>query len=334
MIKLGRIFLIALMAFFVATSSRADTVVLQNGRTLEGRILEQTDDYVEIKLGSGKMRLGRKDIRSFEIKEPAEGYSIVDIGLKPKEIEDEAAAPKPFVTDIKLKAEFTKGKVFVSGTSIYPNNTPLRVYFMQGESVIMVKESRVKRGEFYVAFGPFEKEIMAGNYAVRAEAITGDEKVYSEPFAITIGTVERVKVDETRAKEYLADVAKEAGGLYEELNKAYENNKASNDELEWRDWSKKWVSKVNAAGKRLEENSGAYLISLHPVSQRRLQFCFHQLPLLLRAYTIDLNSSGAKPVEQILPVQNTQVLRDSFDRALSETKHDVSAVAADLNRSR
>jgi hypothetical protein len=330
MIKSGRIFLVALAVFFMTASSRADTVVLQNGRTLEGRIIEQTDDYLEIKLGSGKMRLGRKDIKSFEIKEPAEGYSIVDM----PEIKDEAAVPKPFVTDIKLKAEFTKDKVFVSGTSSYPNNTPLRIYFMQGDSMITVKESRVKRGEFYVAFGPFEKEIMAGKYTVLAEAMTGVEKVYSEPFTLTIGTIERVKVDETRAREYLADVAQEAGDLYEELNRAYDNNKVSNDELEWIEWSKKWMSKVNAAGQRFEENSKAYLISLHPVSQRRLQFCFHQLPLLLRAYTIDLNSAGAKPSEQAFPMQNTEVLKQSFDRALSETKHDVSALAADLNRPR
>ncbi len=333
MIKMAVVFMAVCLAFCAVSSTRADTVVLQNGRTLEGRILEQTDDYIEIKLGSGKMKLGKKDIKSFEIREPAEGYSTVDLP-DIEVIPEEAAAQKPAAADIKLKAEFTKGKVFVSGTSSYPNNTPLRVYFMQGESVVMVKESRVKRGEFYIAFGPFEKEIMAGKYSVRAEAAIDGSKTYSEPFALVIGSGERVKVDETRERQYLQDKAQEVSGLYEELNKAYDNAKASYDERKWKEWSQGWLERANAAGLRFNDDSRKYVASVRPVSQRRLQFCFHQLPLLLRAYTIDLNSKGARPSGQVLPMQDAQVLRQSFDRALTETVQDVSAVAADLNHTR
>lgn len=329
MMKFGWISLVALMVFLVPASSRADIIVLQNGRTLEGEILEQTGDYLEIKLGSGKMRLNRKDIKSFEIKEPAEGYSTVELPDL-EVIPEEAEINKPASADVKLKAEFMRNKVLVSGTSSYPNNTPLRVYFMQGESIVMVKESRVKRGEFYVAFGPFKKEIMAGKYTVRAEASVGGGKVYSEPFAVTIGTVERAKADETRAREYLADVAKEADGLYKELNRSYENFRTSNDGPGWKDWSKKWASKVSAAEKRFKDDSGAYLVSLHPVSQRRLQFCFRQLPLLLRAYTIALNSAGARSSGHVLPVQNAKILRQSFDDALSGTVRELSISTAGL----
>ncbi|MFA5164638.1 MAG: hypothetical protein WC481_03655 [Candidatus Omnitrophota bacterium] len=328
-----RIFMAVFIVFCVVASTRADTVVLQNGRTLEGRILEQTDDYIEIKLGSGKMKLGKKDIKSFEIKEPAEGYSTVelpDIEVMP----EEAAVRKPVAADIKLKAEYTKGKVFVSGTSSYPNNTPLRVYFMQGESVVMVKESRVKRGEFYIAFGPFEKEIMAGKYSVRAEATIDGSKAYSEPFALVIGSGERVKVDETREKQYLQDKAQEVSELYAELNRAYDNAKASYDGRKWKGWSKGWLEKVNSAAAEFNDDSRKYIASVRPVSQRRLQFCFHQLPLLLRAYTIEFNSKSAKSPGQVLPVQDAQALRQSFDRALSETVQDVSAVAVDLNHTR
>lgn len=333
MIKIMGIFIAVCMVFCAVASTRADTVVLQNGRTLEGRILEQTDDYIEIKLGSGKMKLGKKDIRSFEIREPAEGYSAVDLPDIEVIPEEAARAPKPAAADIKLKAEFTRGKVFVSGTSSYPNNTPLRVYFMQGESVVMVKESRVKRGEFYIAFGPFEKEIMAGKYSVRVEAEIDGSKAYSEPFALVIGSGERIKVDETREKQYLQDTAQEVAGLYEELNKAYDKAKASYDERKWKEWSQGWLERTNAAGSKFNDDSRKYVASVRPVSQRRLQFCFHQLPLLLRAYTIDLNSKG-RPSGQALPMQDAQVLRQSFDRALSETAQDVSAVAAGLNHTR
>jgi hypothetical protein len=333
MTKMIGIFMAVCMVFCAVSSTRADTVVLQNGRVLEGRILEQTDDYIEMKLGSGKMKLGKKDIRSFEIKEPAEGYSTVELP-DIEVIPEEAAVQKPAAADIKLKAEYTKGKVFVSGTSSYPNNTPLRVYFMQGESVVMVKESRVKRGEFYIAFGPFEKEIMAGKYSVRVETNIGGSKAYSEPFALVIGSGERVKVDETRERQYLQDKTQEVSELYGELNKAYDNASASYDERKWKEWSQGWLARANAAGMKFNDDSRKYMASVRPVSQRRLQFCFHQLPLLLRAYTIDLNSKGKRPAGQVLPIQDAQVLRQSFDRALSETVQDVSAVAADLNHSR
>ncbi len=330
--KPAKIILIAIAGLFISASSRADTIFLQNGRAIEGEITDKTVNYIEVKLGSGKMRIARKDIRSFEVKGPAEGYSTVVLPEIKREPEPEAKdESKAFSTSIKVKVEYSRGRIFVRGTSELTNSTLLRIYFMQAGSVITTKESRVKRGEFYAVFGPFEDRKISGKYSVQVEAMTGDNnRLYSEPCELMIGSRERAEVDETGAREYLARMSDAAESLYKELNAEYEKNMALYDAQKWEDWSGKWFSKVSAARQKLEEGSRIYAVSTHPLSQRRMRFCFNQLPLLLRAYTIKLNSLGSRPVRNEFPVQDARLLKNSFEQALAETRQDISAVAIDL----
>jgi hypothetical protein len=334
MIRPAKIISISLIWLFMAASSRADIIFLRNVRSIEGKITDTTIDYIEIKLGSGKMRTGTKDVSSFEAREPAEGYStaaLPEINTEPEPEPKTEEAPQVFSASIKVKAEYKRGKIYVSGTSELANNTPLRVYFMQAGGVINMKESRVKRGEFYVVFGPFENRMISGVYTVQAEAMTGtNNRLYSKPYELMIGSRERAETDETKTREYLNRTASGAEALYKELNAEYEKSRSSYSAQKWEDWSGRWFSKVSAARQKFEEEAKAYVVSTHALSQRRIRFCFNQLPLLLRAYTIKLNSLDSKPAKTGFPVQDVALLKRSFEQALEETKQDVSAVAADL----
>jgi tetratricopeptide (TPR) repeat protein len=58
-----------LLALFIALASAvyADTIVTRDGKKLEGRITEQTDEYVRLRTGYGDLTIPRSEIKSIEL---------------------------------------------------------------------------------------------------------------------------------------------------------------------------------------------------------------------------------------------------------------------------
>src|SRR5687768_13619125 len=54
----------ALLLALALSPACADTVVLKDGRSLEGEVLSETDDAIQLKIKSGKVTLKRADIQS------------------------------------------------------------------------------------------------------------------------------------------------------------------------------------------------------------------------------------------------------------------------------
>ncbi len=321
-----------LILFFAIISTRADTIVLQNGRTLTGEITSQADEYVEIRLGSGKMRLNRADIKSFEIKEPAEGYSKVDLPSlekagKPEEATAKNAGP---VLKMDLEAEYVKGRIKVTGRSGLPRRTAVTVYFKSTDGVIAAKEAVTKNGNFYAAFGPFEKGLSAGEYIIEARAESKDKETVFGSRPLIIGTAAQVSMSESEERRKLAVTTKEVQSLYEELEKAYAENKENFDKKKWDEWSEEWFNRVNA---QVRGYSGTDIVSLYPRAHSRLEACMHQIILLHTAYSLDLavaaQEDGVKEDGRPhSPKLEPQTLKDSIDKGLAEARKEVPLVAA------
>ena len=64
-------FLVALIVFAVAVCAFADTVYLKDGRKLEGEIVREGEETIELKMKYGTMTIDRGDIERIEKTQPA-----------------------------------------------------------------------------------------------------------------------------------------------------------------------------------------------------------------------------------------------------------------------
>jgi len=72
--KLTEICFIIVSCFCFAITAYTDDIHLKNGKTLVGDMTGETDEYVEIRLKTGKVKLRASDIKSIEEKELPPGF--------------------------------------------------------------------------------------------------------------------------------------------------------------------------------------------------------------------------------------------------------------------
>ncbi|MFA5339859.1 MAG: hypothetical protein WC317_06920 [Candidatus Omnitrophota bacterium] len=317
--KKAFILLTIAIVIFMPVSSRADTITLQNGRTLNGQIIGQPDDYIEIKLGSGKMKLSRKDIKSFEIKEPAEGYSKAD--------SKETAKAPATLSNISLKAEYAKSKIRITGKADLPRGTKLTLNFKRQDKVLITKNITVRSGDFFTLIEPFERQLSPGKYAIEARAEADNKEIAAGSCDLVIGSASQVSEKEKSDKQRLTETADRVQSLYSDLNTAYEANKKNFDKKKWDEWSASWLRMTNDQMRMFTDYSSGNVKTLYPKVHGSLEVSFRQLVLLNTAYSMEFaaqkkpGEAGQGPTSMML---NPQFLKNSIDSTLADARKEIS----------
>ncbi|MDD4879259.1 MAG: hypothetical protein PHR22_02245 [Candidatus Omnitrophica bacterium] len=325
--KKACILLTIAIVFSTVVSSRADTILLQNGRTLNGQIIDQFEDYIEIKLGSGKMKLNKKDIKSFEIKEPAEGYSKADS----KETAPGGPKAPATLSNISLKAEYAKSKIRITGKAYLPRGTKLTLNFKRQDKVLIAKHIVVRSGDFFTLIEPFERQLSPGKYVIEARAEADDKEIAAGSCELVVGSASQVSEREKSDKQRLTETADRVQSLYDDLNTAYAMNKKNFDKEKWDKWSDSWLRMTNDQMQMFTDYSSGNVKSLYPRVHSRLEVCFRQVVLLNTAYSLEFAAQDKPGEESRGPhskMLEPQFLKDSIDSALADARKEIRLTVA------
>ena len=321
--KKACIFLTTVIIFYTAVSSRADTLTLQNGRTLNGQIINQSDDYIEMRLGSGKMKLNRNDVKSIEIKEPAEGYS--EAGGSELTTPEEAQRPAALAT-ISLKAEYVKSKIRITGKADLPRGTKLTLYFKREDNALITKQITVHSGDFFTIIEPFERQLSPAKYIIEARAEADNKEIAAGSCEMVVGSISQVAESEKSEKQRLTETAEAFQSLYNDLNAAYERNKKSFDKKKWDRWSASWLRMANEEMQTFINYSTGNVRTLYPKAHNKLEVCFRQLILLNTAYSLEFaaqDNPGAESRGPRSKMLEPQFLKNSIDSALADARKEI-----------
>jgi clan AA aspartic protease (TIGR02281 family) len=135
-----------LVLFFLVSPLMADTVYLKNGRTIEGFILEENPESIQVDVGFGKVGLKRSEIESFSRSDDKDSGRLRDKWLRQKSASQERAKEE------KLKEESgpkhatiadERGQMVVE--VVLNKKVKANLILDTGASLVVIKESVAKQ---------------------------------------------------------------------------------------------------------------------------------------------------------------------------------------------
>jgi clan AA aspartic protease (TIGR02281 family) len=141
----GILFTILIMVF-VVPPLKADTVYLKNGRTIEGFILEEKPESVQVDVGFGKVGLKRSEIESVSISNEQDSGRLRDKWLRQKTASQERAKEE------KLKEEAAPKHAAISDDrgqmvveAVLNKKVKARLILDTGATLVVIKDSVAKQ---------------------------------------------------------------------------------------------------------------------------------------------------------------------------------------------
>lgn len=272
------------------TEVYADIVYLKNGQRLEGKIIEETDNAVKLKIRIGQVTLQRQEIESIEkIELKAEGYKEVKL-------------PK---FNLNVKAEFKRlfdgDAILINGTTNLPPKTVLHLTFRTPSQTIAVLKETIEEPTFSTKIGPFDyKRISPGSYIVEVvfspqwqesertkEILVGAEEIIAKS-DIIVGSPHEIEEKANKRRLELASQIKELECLYDELNCKYAAQKRDFNEPVWNTWSAKWQFQLRTIKSSNEDYHNKTLVVDFPVQESALNEVIYDLNLLWNRYAAEL----------------------------------------------
>lgn len=319
-----RSFFIAIVswALFAQAVSFADVVVLKNGRTLEGEILDGDSTGVIVRTKIGKVRLERGEITSLKKKElPGDFFGS-------KAAEDARSVPKPLISsgpETPLKAEgYGKAASLSYNLSIsaelkqlrngdamlvkYNTNLPigsvLYLSLRSGSRILAVRKQTVEGSSFAIRLGPFDgKRFNPGGYMVEVSFLSSrqeseeikkrmsgvDDMVATAE--IRVGSAGEAEELAARRKAELRSELKELTAIYTEMNKAYASQKRDFNRDVWDLSCSDWKGRIE----KIKDFDAAYrkkmLVLDYSAEENNKMLAAETLGRLALRYTEDLYKS-------------------------------------------
>ena len=294
--KRGPVFIYLLSFTFLAVFSTcavssADMVMLKNGRSLEGEILEENGATMALRTKIGKVVFKRADVASEERRELPEGF----FGAKAEE------KPKVTVNPVPLKAEgygeANSGKFnlnvsaemrrIYNGDAIlvkYKTNLPQKtVLFLRVRAlnqVIVTRKHAVEGPSFAIRFGPFEEKRFApGIYLVEVSCIAsrqeseeikkklegvGDIVAAAE---IRVGSPEEAEGATGKHRKELVAELNEMDSLYNKLSLEYESQKKKFDKEKWESFTNDFEGAIQKIKEADQEYRKVAIVMDYPAQE-------------------------------------------------------------------
>lgn len=308
--------------YFLGTSS-ADIVYLKNGKVLVGEIINQNDEYLEMKLKIGKAKVGLNGIESIERKEVPPGFFELEGVVSGK---DDAGGKtiivdgnkKPFVHTISLEARYAKENlqemVDIEGNTDLPDGALVYIFLKRLDGFVSSKEVTVSGGKFSARLGPFDKPLPGGKYSAVADffpyrqppevisivrkAGASDTDIIHAARSLTIDKGNDPKLSEKRIKDDMMALITELQSLRNDLNTAYAANKKRFDSHGWSKWADAWLSRLRRVERKLSENSEEKF-PLYPKAAEDLAIASQYLTALY-----EMNNMELREPEKFASIEN------------------------------
>jgi len=323
-----------LIAVYYAASLYADEIFLKSGKVFEGKIIEQSDSYIKVKLKVVEAKFAKSEVESIKVEDlpkdffkpdgelSAEGYSVPGDSSYSGKMRLKVSYEK---TGNKIK--HTSGIIVTAKTNI-PEGSQAKVFLKLGDRVIDSKAARVYAGSLYVDFGPYEKIFPPAVYTVSAEFTAGDhakpETVYSE---FRIGSSRDIKESYARMREEAENTLVEIDNRFSELNRVYLANVRYYDRNKWNAWGDEWLSGLDRVDATFRDLKESYVIYLYPVVQDKISVCIKSLKNIYQMYDVQVKSSiraDKKTGSQVIYFTRCKAETDNFYRLLSSMMDDVT----------
>lgn len=306
------------LSFFVLleyTQVYGDVVHLKNGRLIEGEVIEETDNAVNLRTKIGKVVFQRNELESIEKRElPADFFESLQPRIKKKELtqptEKKSGAEgyseiKPPKFNLNINAEFKRllegDAILVNGTTNLPQKAVLYLIFKNHSQTITVRKEIIEGASFSVTIGPFgDKRIPPGSYIIEAlfsperqeteriKEMLADAKEIIATSNITVGSLDEAQNKATKRKSELAAQLKELENLFDELDDRYLTQKNNFNEGSWNAWSLKWQSRLNSIKSSFGDYRNKTLVLDFPAQENVLEEIIYDLELLWNRYTAEL----------------------------------------------
>jgi clan AA aspartic protease (TIGR02281 family) len=158
---------------FCAGYARADTVYLKNGKNMEGIIKTQGNDFIELEVSGGLVKLQKEEVAW--IVESSDG---VRAGLREKWTQDHSGAEpaadeqQPRVEPLSSKADFTRGQDGMVVNAIVNGKINVGLVLDTGASLVVLRKSLAKElGIDLSDVNPDTKTILANGTISQAKHI-------------------------------------------------------------------------------------------------------------------------------------------------------------------
>ncbi len=246
-----------LAAFSTCAVSCADIVMLKNGRSLEGEIIEESGTTMTLRTKIGKVVFKRADVASEERRELPEGF----FGEKAEEKPQVTVNPVPLRAEgygeasaanfnLSVSAEVKKlnngDAILVKYTTNLPDKTVLYLTVKALGQELITRKQKVRGQSFAIRLGPFEeKRFSPGLYTVQVSCAVsrqesdeikkqlGDIDDIVASAELRVGSPGESEQATGKRKKQLVSELKELGKLYNQMTAEYGSQKKKFDREKW-----------------------------------------------------------------------------------------------------
>jgi hypothetical protein len=351
--KAGSAFIIFFsVALFYVVPAYPDLIYLKNGRTLEGRITEQTDSCYKVRLKVVEAKLMKDEVEFVEKRdlpenffesETAEMSKLLGETVSAESVSNPAGAEgysppgsSAYTANFKISHEKgRKGDKPVSNINVeiltnIPKDASARVAFKLKGVVIESRIVRIQPGKLCVSFGPFEKMFLPAVYTITLEfPINEDGRAEMTHSEFKIGSDKDISEAYKRTKAEAENIIAAIDSCSSELDRAYLKNRGSYDKKRWSGWSDKWLCDLERIGGRFDEVDETYVIYLYPVMQVNMPICIQSLKKVYEIYDIQVKNSirvDKKIPDQTKLFSARKTATDIFYRSFSAIMDDVTGM--------
>lgn len=309
-----KIFFLFICLFCLNALTHADIIHLKNGQALEGEVIKEDNEYIEIKIKIGEAKISRNDVESIEKNELPEGFfndaGILDEKSGSESLQSEntkqetsVQEEKKIIYEVSVEAKFLKeddkGVVEVYGKTNFPEGVLIYVFLKKLDIFIASLEVPVKEGQFFSRLGPFEKELPFGEYIVEAvfmperqaknviEKLSESERqLISGYYVLQIGSNEEIGQNEKECIEEIESIFIELEILFRELDNNYKINLDNFNPSSWDTWSKDWLLRQGKVREDVWIRMQKYFIPLFPELDAALVNIVDTIYILYNRYSM------------------------------------------------
>lgn len=291
---------------FIQSSAFGDVIYLNNGRNVEGKITEETDKTVTLKVKIGEIVFKREEIKSIEKKElPSDFFGDAGGSGTLKKETQVAGLPETQKFRLSIKAEYKRllsgDAIVVEGTTDLPPKSVLIFALKKETGTIETRRELIKKSPFSLKLGQSSgKQIVPGSYVVEAifspeaqeddgvrKKVKGAQEIKAE-YEVTVGSADEAGEIAERRKLELISQIKEAGRIYDEMTREYETQKGSFDKAGWNASVLKWQSKINNTKSSIVNYRARAMSFGVTLEEDALNEVTYSLEMLMNRYTEEL----------------------------------------------
>ncbi len=135
------LFLFSVLIFPISML-QADTVYLTNGRTIEGFVVEEKPDYIQVDVGFGRVGLKRSEVESISRSDQKDSGRLLDKWQRQKEISEARRQEEKVKEELAPKhADITNDRGQITVDALLNKKVTANLILDTGASLVVIKDA-------------------------------------------------------------------------------------------------------------------------------------------------------------------------------------------------